>query len=654
MDDHLSRRQIALSLEQPTRESDGSNESVFSLLGLAPDGVYLASQVTLATGELLPRRFTLTCEFRGRFPFCGTFPDLAAGRRYRPSCSAEPGLSSRSCDPAIVQPTANHDCFTLLALEIGILFGKLVIFRREHLLETDFKTMISVCQGALLIGMIHRLPRCFRMNSHHRRILVLGGGIAGLSAALHLSLANQELESDQQFEIVVRERKRFLGGRAGSYMDSQGEQLIDFCQHVSMGCCTWFQDFCEKGGVDHCFKPVSRLHFFLPQGKPIRFEASSYLPAPFHLALSLVRHRHLSIAERFSIARTLMRLAQYKKDEDIVALEWLLEQGQTDRCIRQFWETFLLSALGERIERVSLIAARKVVVDGFLRNRKGYQVRIPTKSLRQLFDRDVAQNLKRRGIKLERSCPNHRLSISQQGVLMHGENTAENGFAKVVCAVPWHSLNDLLTPPLSQQLPELAGVNEFRASPITGIHLWFDRPITDLPHAVFVGRTSHWLFNGKLIEQPAHGAVADGNSSQSGSLSNPNQAYYQIVISSDIAAAGPLERESILKKVRAELLDCFPQSAGATLLRSQFVTERKAVFSYTPGLDLIRPKQKTSVDNLYLAGDWTDTGWPSTMEGAVRSGYLAADAVLRDHAISRPELPSELKSSWISKRLFGE
>jgi uncharacterized protein with NAD-binding domain and iron-sulfur cluster len=203
-------------------------------------------------------------------------------------------------------------------------------------------------------------------------------------------------------------------------------------------------------------------------------------------------------------------------------------------------------------------------------------------------------------------------------------------FDFIILAVPWMRVDKLLTPHLLTAVDFQNRFATITSSPISSVHLWFDRRITELPHAIFVECLSQWIF--ARNSQPS----ASGH-------------YYQVVISAsaDLAVRA---RQSIVDEVVRDLQNAFPIAKSAGLLRWQLITEQYAVFSVQPGLDAIRPAQQTKIQNLLLAGDWTRTGWPATMEGAVRSGYLAAEAVLAN--LNRPEqiLVPDLPRNWLTKR----
>jgi hypothetical protein len=194
--------------------------------------------------------------------------------------------------------------------------------------------------------------------------------------------------------------------------------------------------------------------------------------------------------------------------------------------------------------------------------------------------------------------------------------------------VPWHSVRSLLADELLSELPSLSEVERIEPAAITAIHLWFDRPITPLPHTVLVGRLSQWLFAGPF------GAGVPPANKKAGEAPAP-QYYCQVVVSASHRLPSRTN-DQWLADVRGELESVWPDARQAKLLRGRVVTMPAAVFSVTPEVERFRPPQQTPLENLALAGDWTSTGWPATMEGAVRSGYRAAEALLGSAKRSLP------------------
>ncbi|HEY2895162.1 MAG TPA: hydroxysqualene dehydroxylase HpnE [Pirellulales bacterium] len=458
------------------------------------------------------------------------------------------------------------------------------------------------------------------------RVAVVGGGLAGLAAAVALSSAG--------FAVELFEARRQLGGRAASFRDPASSELVDQCQHVTMGCCTNFADFCRRTQTGELFSRHRVLNFVGPDERMYRFRGARWLPAPLHLGPAFWGLRYLTLAERLSIARAMWKLARSRiaADDCSTIDEWLRAHGQSDRTISLFWSVVLTSALGEEPERSSVAAARKVMVDGFLASRGAYVLQVPRVPLGTLYDQ-IAAWCQHHRIQLRQQMPVRQIDQSEKLAVefMDGRRQA---FDAVVVAVPWNKVRDLLTPSLATKLPWIAGLDCFEASPITGVHLWFDRPITTVAHAALVGRLGQWIFE------------------RSNPEAGTTEHYYQVVISASRNLA-QRSKEEIAEEICRELAAIWPAAAEARLLRVRVVTEQAAVFSPRPGLERLRPQQETDVPGLAIAGDWTATGWPATMESAVRSGYLAAEAICR--AAGRPQafLQPDLPRSGLVRLLLG-
>ncbi len=467
------------------------------------------------------------------------------------------------------------------------------------------------------------------------RIVIAGGGLAGLAAAVALT--------ERGLPCEVLESRPRLGGRAGSFLDPVSGTSIDNCQHVSLGCCTNFRHFCETSGLAEFFRREATLHFIGPEGRVDRFSASS-LPAPFHLAGAFARLSYLTWHDKFWLARGLKALARGVTAEErrLPFSEWLARQRQTPAAISRFWQVVLVSALSESLDRIDVEHARKVFVDTFLAHRDGWFVEIPTVPLDDLYGGRLTDWLVSRGTTIRLQAAVERIEIEADRVsrvrLSSGEIVGGDEF---ILALPFFRVRSVLPESLATHRA-LAGIERLEAAPISSVHLWFDRPITELPHAVLVDRLCQWMFNRTALgtASPLNAAGSFQQNAQTSATSNG--FYYQIVISASRELAGQ-SREAILAQVLAELTSIWPETASATLLHSRQVTEHRAVFSPVPRVDELRPVQQSPIGNLQFAGDWTQTGWPATMEGAVRSGYLAAANVLarlgRPESVVRPDLP---------------
>jgi squalene-associated FAD-dependent desaturase len=323
----------------------------------------------------------------------------------------------------------------------------------------------------------------------------------------------------------------------------------------------------------------------------------------------------------------MVRLARVGEDDPMAqrtAREWLESVGQPARVIDLFWQPVLESALGESINLVSVAAARKVAVDGFLAHPAAADLHVPTVPLGELFGERFTAWLAAQGVVVQPGAAATAIERNMAGravAVVCGTNRLPCD--AVVVALPWK--------PAARLLPELVPVADERlaGSPITAVHLWFDRNVVDVPHAVLVGRVSQWVFRG------------DGP-----------DGYCQVVISASRGLFGG-DRGRLLDAVVAEMREVFPAARAARLVDARVVTDPTAVLSVRPGVEAARPAARTAIDNVFLAGDWTDTGWPSTMEGAVRSGRLAAEAVLAWAGRPRCLLAADLPQSAFVRLLTG-
>ena len=296
------------------------------------------------------------------------------------------------------------------------------------------------------------------------------------------------------------------------------------------------------------------------------------------------------------------------------------------------------SALSETPDKVSLSAARKVFIDGFLAAREAYTLLLPCIPLEEWIDGRLGSWLAGRGVSVHRGTRIKQIDHDgprATGVVM--PDGARRPFDCVIAAAPWHQVGPLLDEALRAAIPSLSGVDRIQPAAITSVHLWFDRPLSPLPHAVLVDRLSQWVF--------ADTAAAG----QSGH-------HYQVVISASHALADDIRRAGgagILDEVRSDLQAVWPAARVAQLLDHRSFTYKAAVFSPQPGVERLRPQQQTPIENLFLAGDWTATGWPATMEGAIRSGRLAAEALLRCLGMQERLLTADLPRGPLARWLYG-
>jgi squalene-associated FAD-dependent desaturase len=457
-------------------------------------------------------------------------------------------------------------------------------------------------------------------------VIVIGGGLAGLSAGVSLAEAG--------WRVRLFEQRPFLGGRATSYVLPDGEH-VDNCQHVTLGCCTNLEDFYKRVGAQDKIKYFDRLLFQDPQGRTGIMQAG-LLPAPFHMTGSFLAFAPLNLEDKKCIAMALLEILRgtgHTADLDtpggISMLEWLRKRKQTPSATERFWRVVLVSALDEELDQTDARFGVDVFWKGFLSNRKGYRMGVPAVPLAELYD-GCKVEIERRGGEVNLRMPVRALHCKDGGVSgVAFDGDRQESADAYVFAVPQDVLAELLPGEIKQREPSLAHLENIKVSPITGVHLWFDREVMKEPFVTLLDTTTQWIFNKTALYRGKNDGSSKGQ-------------YLQLVIS---ASYGLLQkpRQEIIDLCLREVRQALPAAVQANLLKATVIKEAAATFSPQPGVDRWRPKQETSVKGMFLAGDWTDTGWPATMEGAVRSGYLAAEAVLRKAGTPKTILQPDLR-----------
>jgi squalene-associated FAD-dependent desaturase len=416
-----------------------------------------------------------------------------------------------------------------------------------------------------------------------RKVLIAGGGLAGLSAAASLGSAG--------FDVDLFEARPFLGGRATSYdlTGAEGEEseTVDNCQHILLRCCVNLLNFYERLGVRDRIK-FYREFFFIEPGGRLSILRRGRLPAPFHFMGAFWKMHCLSRSDKVGISKALLAIRRERtkrKDLDRISmLDWLLQKRQSARAIDRFWRQVLVSAVNEDLDRMAAVHGFRVFWQGFMATADAYEMGVPTIPLGQLYAVDAWKKMP--NVKLHMRSP---VEAIEGGDFRVGGQQVRGDYS--ICALPFERLEALGLP-----------APKFEHSPITGVHLWFDREITNLPHATLLDRTMQWMFN------------------------KDSGKYLQLVVSASRDLTN-LSRNEIIEIAIGDLRLYFPRVHDAKLVKAHVIKEQRATFSAAPDTEKLRPTSQTETPNLFLAGDWTRTGWPATMEGAVRSGYLAAEHV---------------------------
>ena len=435
-------------------------------------------------------------------------------------------------------------------------------------------------------------------------VIVAGGGLAGITAACELV--------DAGLKVTLVEKRPFLGGRTYSYVDKRSGVEVDNGQHVFMGCCTEYIGLLKRLGVWRNAYLQKRMRVRVIDkvwGESVL--QSAPLPPPLHLLPSLLRFRSLSPAEKVRAAYAMTRIRSLDRAarrglDGVTFAHWLRAHGQTENAIRSFWNLIVLPTLNGDVTTVSADLALLIFQEGFLRDRNGANVGWARVGLSTLLAEAAREYIESRGgeVKLGRSISGMQVEDGRAAISGPDEDAQF-----IVMALDHRSLLRLLPKSLREE-PFFGRIGHMDTSPIVNVHLWYDRRVTDMEFAAFLNTPLQWVFNkSKLWGQDGDGQYLD--ISLSGAREFAEMPAQEIV-------------ELFVREVKS----LFPAARTAELKRGLVVKQRDATFAAHPGVSRLRPSQRTPVGNLFLAGDWTDTGWPATMESAVRSGLMAAREVL--------------------------
>jgi zeta-carotene desaturase len=454
-----------------------------------------------------------------------------------------------------------------------------------------------------------------------KSVIVVGGGVAGMSAACALAEAG--------LRVQLVERRGYLGGRASSYRHPGVDEVIDNCQHVLFGCCTNLIGFYRRIGV------ADRIHWtrtmtMIEPGGQRSVLGPSWLPAPLHGLPSLLTAKALAREDKKALMRAFS--AVLKIDPKGCSTQslgtWLRLNGQTPGAIDRFWRLVIASALNADVDEIALPYAAKVIRELFLNSAEAGAMGMSSVPLSELYV-GTEQFLRERGSEVVFNAGVESAEWDEETSLWTlrtrpGELVADY----LVLALPFEAMAKLLPqmPPAEGAEALAEQIDRQEHGPICSVHLWFDREITELEHAVLLDREIHWMYNKSRL-QPGR---------------NGKGSYLELVVSASHRFAA-LSREEAIELALVELKEFFPAVAGAKLEKAALVKEVRATFTVPPGIDAARPGSTSPWPHCVLAGDWIATGWPSTMESAARSGHLAAEAVCTALGDRRKILNADLK-----------
>jgi len=463
-------------------------------------------------------------------------------------------------------------------------------------------------------------------------VTVVGGGVAGLSSATALAGAG--------FRVTLLERRGYLGGRASSYLHPGTGEIIDNCQHVLFGCCTNLIAFYERIGVAEKIFWDSRMTLIEPGGRRSVLAPSS-LPAPMHGLPAILGAHCYSTADKLSLLYAFTSILAsgvfgLKPDPNENLAKWLDMHLQSAGALERFWRLVIASALNADLDKIGLPYAMKVIRELFLNSAYAGSMGMSRVPLSDLYG--GAQNyieVNRGQVCLNSSVESAAWDAERQLWTIEtqqGSHTSE----MLVLALPFEGTAKLLPRmPVNPETARLAAsIGRLEHWPICSVHLWYDREITELDHAVLLDRDVHWMYH-KSRWQPSR---------------DPKASYIELVVSASREFAA-LSREQAISRATSQLAEFFPEVRQAKLVKAALIKEIRATFGVPPGVDAARPSAQSPWSNCFLAGDWTATGWPSTMESAARSGHLAAEALCRSLGDDRVLLAPDLAPKGLMKFL---
>ncbi|MFP5261860.1 MAG: hydroxysqualene dehydroxylase HpnE [Blastocatellia bacterium] len=441
-----------------------------------------------------------------------------------------------------------------------------------------------------------------------KRVIIIGGGFSGLAAGVRLC--------ERGWRVSLLERRGHLGGRAYSFVDSKTGDIVDNGQHLFMGCYRHTIAFLKKiGRLDLLkFQDRPRVDFLDREHGFTSFECPP-LPAPLHAVAGLFGMKGITLGDKLrtlKVGRAIQNNGGPAPAHMTVS-EWLGRLGQSDRINQRFWYPLAIATLNESPRTASARMMKAVLKEAFGGGARDASIGIARVGLSQLYTEGASDFIRSAGGEVRTDAQVRGIEMKNESAhaveLVGGERVEADYF---ISAVPPAALLQVLPEELRRE--EFSNLGSLESSPIVSINLWFDRPVIGHEFVGLIGTRSQWVFNKDLILSPAR---------------RSNQIAIVISAARDFV---DWTKEALVDMALAELNDLLPASRPARLLHSRIVKEREATLAHTVESDGLRPGPRTAVRNLFLAGDWTATGLPATIESAVVSGNTAADLIVLDNA----------------------
>ncbi len=450
-------------------------------------------------------------------------------------------------------------------------------------------------------------------------IIIIGGGVSGLSAAVELCALGHK--------VILLEQRQNCGGRVYSFIDPITGDSVDNGQHLMLGCYHATRRYLRLIGSEHLISLQStlKIEFLHPSQHPISFKCPT-IPAPLHLLFGLLGFNAISFKKRLEmlkVAKELLLTSQSKelKLNQLTVQEWFNKLGQSDISKKYLWDVITIGALNNHPHNVSALMLFRVLRAAFLGQRENSSLFIPRVGLSEIFVDPATQFIKAHGGEIRTGT--HVESFSYEGTQVRSVQTTDGKelYAQsFISAVPWFTFENIQPKPKTSPSLRERSRMRFSPSPIISIHLWLDRKVTDLEFAALLETRIQWLFNKSYEAYKSISQKVDEKKKKD------IKQHLSLVISGAQDFVG-LTKEQLVSIAMEDLRRVLPLARDAKVIHSLVIKERHATFLPLPGIEESRPDTRTEFKNFFLAGDWTATGYPATIEGAVLSGQKAANSV---------------------------
>jgi zeta-carotene desaturase len=443
-------------------------------------------------------------------------------------------------------------------------------------------------------------------------VIIVGGGLSGLSAAVDLSSSGAN--------VLLLERRPFLGGRTYSFIDRTTGNVVDNGQHLMMGCYEETRSYLRQIGAETLVELQKnlRIPFLHPSGRRAILSCPAF-PAPLHILGGLMRLTSLTFRERLmllNVGRELIHLSAESEQrlDQLTVDQWLRSLKQPESNRKYLWDIIAIGTLNDEPAAVSALLFARVLRSAFFGGRLSSSLLVPRAGLSEVLVDPAVAFVSQRGGEILTSIHVERILFDRRRA--KGILCADGSIMKartILSAVPHYSIPKLIDADDLRLLGLHDCISRFSVSPILSINVWLNKQVMEEPLAAVLDSRIQWIFNKSKLA----GRAADSS----------DRCQYLTLVISSASEYMSMKSDEIVRLALQDLERVLPDSRSARLIHSTVLKEKRATFSPRPGMEAFRPNQSTAIGNFFLAGDWTKTGLPATIEGAVASGRRAAKEI---------------------------